>query len=108
MDILTTTQTLYVIGPNLRNQSKGSFHVHDATCADVARMAHQDPAYAEELHNGAAHEFNSQVQVAEYVYDNGIMGDDETGADYVHDFHFFPCVTIPATVPGDEIPVGSR
>jgi acyl-CoA-binding protein len=26
-----------VIGPNLRDQSKGDFHVHRAGCADIAR-----------------------------------------------------------------------
>lgn len=89
------SQSLYVVGPNLRDQSKGSFHVHDANCGDMQRMARRDSAFAMELRDGRPVEFKTQVEVAEYVYDNGIMTDDETGEDYLFDFHFAPCVKIP-------------
>jgi hypothetical protein len=70
-------------------------------------QARRDPAFAYELTQPPI-ELHSKVAVAEHIYDNGIMEDNETGADYVHDFHFAPCVTLPDTVAGDEIPVGSR
>jgi len=79
---------VYICGPNLRDQSKGSFHVHAADCADLRRSS--EPVYAEELKHPPV-EVASAVEAAEYVYDNGIMQDGETGADYLHDFHFFPC-----------------
>lgn len=88
-------QKLHVVGPNLRDQSKGSFHVHAHGCGDMSRMARRDPEFAYELIHGHAVEFNTLVEVAEYVYDNGIMEDGETGADYLHDFHFAPCVKLP-------------
>lgn len=35
---------IVVIGPNLRDQSKGSFHVHAAGCADIKRNYRQEIA----------------------------------------------------------------
>lgn len=84
-------QRLYVVGPNLRDQSKGSFHVHAVGCRDMIRMGARDPEFL----NATPVEFKTLVEVAEYVYDNGIMAEDETGADYLFDFHFAPCVKLP-------------
>lgn len=90
------SQALHVVGPNLRDQSKGSFHVHAAGCRDMKRMAKRDPEFDFELRqHPQGDEFSTCVEVAESVYDNGIMTDDETGEDYLHDFYFAPCVTIP-------------
>lgn len=76
-----------VCGPNLRDQSKGTFHVHAAGCADLKRGARKDIAYRD----GWTIDAETRVDVAEDVYDNGIMQEDETGADYLFDFYFFPC-----------------
>lgn len=92
------SQHLHVVGPNLRDQSKGSFHVHAVGCRDMQRMARRDPEFAAELRQyPEGVEFSTCVEVAEYIYDNGIMSDDETGADYLSDFYFAPCVTIPTS-----------
>lgn len=98
-----TTQKLHVCGPNLRDQSQGSFVVHAVGCQDAKRLARRDPAVALELRSyPEGQEFSSLVEVAEYVYDNGIMTEDETGADYLGDFHFAPCVTLPVEVTEPE------
>jgi hypothetical protein len=91
-------QALHVVGPNLRDQSQGSFHVHAVGCRDMQRMARRDPEFAAELRSCPdGVEFSTRIEVAEYIYDNGIMDEDETGADYLHDFHFAPCVAIPVS-----------
>ena len=83
---------VHVIGPNLPDQSKGSFHVHAAGCADVRRS----PDYrSREFAHDKAHpiEADSLTAVIEYVYAD--MLDDEPGGtveDYRSDFYLFPCV----------------
>ena len=90
------SQALHVVGPNLQDQSQGSFHVHAVGCRDMQRMARRDPEFATELGvYPEGNEFDTLVEVAEYIYDNGIMGEDETGADYLSDFYFAPCVKLP-------------
>lgn len=81
---------VYVVGPNLNDQSKGQFHVHAAGCADLKRMARCDGAYREELTHEPV-DLETQEAVARHVYDNGIMEEGETGLDYLSEFHFFPC-----------------
>jgi hypothetical protein len=81
---------VYVIGPNLRDQSKGQFHVHAAGCADVKRMARREPAYRDELEHGPV-DLPTMEAVGRHMYDNGIMSEEETGLDYLSEFHFFPC-----------------
>lgn len=78
---------VFIAGPNLRDQSKGSFHVHAEGCADIAKMKRRDPAYRD----GYVIDAVDRIEVAEDVYDNGIMTAGETGRDYLFDFHFFPC-----------------
>lgn len=94
--IPAATQRLHVCGPNLRDQSQGSFVVHAAGCRDAVRLARKDPAVAEELRSAPKGvEFSTLIEVAKHVYDNGIMEDDETGAAYLSDFNFCPCVKLP-------------
>lgn len=76
-----------IIGPNLRDQSRGDFHVHAAGCADIARMAAREPAYTD----GWTIEAETRESVADDVYADII---DERGgepADFLDEFHFFPC-----------------
>lgn len=80
-----------IVGPNLLDQSKGSFHVHAANCSDLTRMAKRDFAYRDELLNGGWYDVRSRCEVAEIIYDNGIMQEGESGLDYLFDFYFFPC-----------------
>lgn len=84
------TQRVVIVGPNLSDQSKGSFHVHAEGCADLRRnhnLRYED--------HGHVIDATSLCHVAESVYDNGIMQDDETGLDYLSDFHIAPCVQLP-------------
>jgi hypothetical protein len=85
-------QKVAIIGPNLRDQSKGSFVVHAKECRDLAKLARSEPMARGE--NPLVFTAESRVEIAEAIYDNGIMEDGETGADYLHDFHFCPCVKL--------------
>jgi len=75
-----------ICGPNLRDQSKGSFHVHAADCADLARGAKREAAYR----NGWTIEADTCDDVVRDVYAD--MIEDEADLDeYRFDLHFFPC-----------------
>jgi hypothetical protein len=86
-----------IVGPNLRDQSKGTFHVHAEGCADIARNARRDPAYAD----GWTVEVASQDDVVLEVYgpDAGDFDFNPDDADdrafYRSDFHFLPCASLP-------------
>lgn len=87
-----SSMKVVIIGPNLFKQDKGQFHVHAAGCGDIAR----DPkryGYVE----AAPHmpcDVATKAAAAEYVYCDIIAerGGDETGLDYLDEFHFAPCV----------------
>jgi hypothetical protein len=79
-------------GPNLHDQSKGTFHVHAAGCRDNQR---------EERFNGSEHpwtlEVDSAQAVVEEVYSDHMAehpaGDKwSTWEPYLSDFAFYPCV----------------
>lgn len=82
-----------ICGPNLRDQSKGTFHVHAAGCADLVRGANREPEYR----NGWSIDADHRVAVAFEVYSDMIdehAGDGtqwEKAEGYLDDFHFFPC-----------------
>ena len=80
-----------IFGPNLNNQSKGTFHVHSATCKD---NVHYGPWTREGGDLGPKHEPNVEVatrkDVVEYVY--GDFEDYDANDSYTSDFYFFPCV----------------
>jgi hypothetical protein len=84
-----------IAGPNLLDQSKGTFNVHAAGCGDIKRS--RDIAFRSD--HLLTEDVQSRVEVAELIYDNGIMQEDETGADYLFDFWFAPCC---ATLPRDS------
>lgn len=87
-----------IIGPNLRDQSKGSFHVHAAGCADIARRYQGDDGAGIDI------EVASRCDAAAYIYDNGIMEENgDSPADYLFDFHFAPCcASLPENAPGPK------
>lgn len=70
-----------VIGPNLRDQSKGQFHVHAEGCRDIARQFSYVPKQ-----DMWTIEATSQVDIAGNVYD---FEDDP--ASLLSEFHFAPC-----------------
>lgn len=76
-----------IIGPNLRDQSRGDFHVHAEGCADIARMAVRDPAYRDGWTIDAA----SRASVAGDVYEDIIAERGGEPVDYLDGFHFAPC-----------------
>jgi hypothetical protein len=89
--IARQTVEVTVCGPNLRDQSKGSFHVHAAGCADLARGARREPEYA----HGWTLKVASRTAVCDAVYPPEDFAC-ESG-EYLSDLHFFPCC---ADLPG--------
>ena len=85
-------------GPNLRDQSRGQFHVHSMTCADNRRYG-PDKQYGGE--EGAwSIEVKSKMDVSQDVYcdvlsDQGLTPEDPEGRailrSWLSDFWFAPC-----------------
>ena len=77
---------LTIHGPNLNDQSKGSFRVHAAGCADNGREVRR---------NGSSYpftdDFASRTEVAALIYADQIAESADDAAAYVSDFHFAPC-----------------
>jgi pyruvate/2-oxoglutarate dehydrogenase complex dihydrolipoamide acyltransferase (E2) component len=74
-------------GPNLNDQSKGSFHVHAANCRDnrweITKNSSVGPT---------DFDASSVLDVVEMIYSDILAENpDETVASYVSDFHFCPC-----------------
>jgi hypothetical protein len=94
------SQHLTIVGPNLRDQSKGQFVVHATGCRDLTRLARREP----EVANAMTGDFDSLTAVATYVYADIIDENQgnplyDTAAAYVSEFHFCPCVTLPHDAP---------
>ena len=81
---------LTVIGPNLRDQSKGSFHVHDAGCMDIKR----NPNYR----NAGKYTANwdSLEDVVTAIYEEIMWENDEDWPSCANDFHVHQGVTLPS------------
>lgn len=83
---------VHIIGPNLPDQSKGSFHIHAEGCTDVQR----DPQYAAFLHDREyTWAVTSRLNAAAEVYADQIAEGTMTAHDGLADLYFAPC-----TVPG--------
>jgi hypothetical protein len=79
---------LTIHGPNLNDQSQGTFHVHTARCRDNAR---------EVKHNGSVDPYTMDVasvmDVVDVIYPADQFEDRDAHLDaYIADFHFAPCV----------------
>lgn len=74
-------------GPNLRDQSKGTFHVHAADCTDLTRGARREPEYR----NGWTIDADFRTDVAIEVYADHMDENGDEPSAYVSDFYFFPC-----------------
>lgn len=84
-------QRVVVVGPNLPQQAKATFHVHAEGCADLGRGWIKRYAKGER-----AYEFGSRHDVESFVYEFAPdENEDYTLGDYQFDFHFAPCVTLP-------------
>jgi hypothetical protein len=83
-----------IVGPNLRDQTKGTFHVHADGCADLTkygpgRRFGGDLAGERETLLDAA----SEIDVVEFVYADQLAENPDVEAEeWISDFHFAPCV----------------
>lgn len=94
------TQRLIVVGPNLPNEARATFHVHAEGCADL-RRGWLGRIHARELQHAPAYvvEYPSLVAVVEDVYQDQLAEQDEPidPAAWLSEFHFAPCVHLPET-----------
>ena len=76
-------QNLTIFGPNLKDQSKGTFVVHAAECADCRKLQgeHQTAAQA-----------SSEMEVVADIYQDMIYEGSITPEQALQDIHFAPCV----------------
>lgn len=83
-------QRVTIVGPNLPRSlaDQGTFHVHAAGCADLNRGAIREAAM-----DAWTIEATSKTEVCDATYDPSDF-QCESG-EYLYDFHFAPCVTIP-------------
>lgn len=100
-------QDVIIVGPNLRDQSKGDFHVHAVGCLDLRR----DPNMRYENKSWRIDDAASKIEVIEEIYSDIMDENGDTADDYMHDVHFAPCVTLPVREceghPADEFsPMG--
>jgi hypothetical protein len=97
---------LTILGPNLPDQRKGTFHVHTADCADLKRGQYRMVSRYEKM----TEEHNSQRSVVESIYGpaGGSFYEEQWGDDipadawthYEGEFWFAPCTKeLPAEIP---------
>jgi hypothetical protein len=84
-----------VIGPNLRDQSKGDFHVHAAECGDIARSAVRDPAFRD----GWTIDARNCMEIVETIYEDVLREtpEDERETELAlcdQSVHICPCVKL--------------
>lgn len=73
-----------ICGPNLRDQTRGQFHVHKAGCLNLKRG---EPIAYE---SGWEIEVSNRTELCDAVYDPGEFNC--KSGEYMDDFYFFPCV----------------
>lgn len=89
-------EKLIVIGPNLPDQSKGSFHVHAQGCLALnVKSYYPSPEFDFDRTN--AMEFDSVQEIAEFVYAD--MLDENEVTDLLSDFYVHTCVDYLPTTP---------
>lgn len=95
MESIKTTEDrmqVTIIGPNLYDQSLGSFHVHAAGCRDITRDPKHYGYYESQGGHNMDLDADSAEAVVEFVYgDQMAENPGSTVADYMPDFHFAPC-----------------
>lgn len=82
---------VHVIGPNLPDQSNGSFHVHAEGCADVKRNRdYRSPEFKTDRETTV--DVADMDELVAYVYADQLAEDDSLKAsDLVNDFYVFGC-----------------
>ena len=76
---------LKIFGANLRDQSKGQFVVHDADCADCAKLEKMREHCIVENHD-------SELSVSKSIWSDIINEGSMTAEDGLNEIHFAPCV----------------
>lgn len=85
------THRINILGPNLRDQSRGQFVVHAAGCRDIAKVKDLDGGPAE----GWEIDVRDRRDAVEAVYaDHMEESPDVPFTSYAADFHFAPCVNL--------------
>jgi hypothetical protein len=87
---MDTKQHLEVVGPLSRGDS---FHVHDASCADLRQSKYN--GYRDQRGQRWTGDYASEQKVIEDIYSDFIGDDGTTWADYASDVRIFPCVHLP-------------
>jgi hypothetical protein len=79
---------LIVHGPNLHNQTQGTFHVHAAPCRDNAKEVRENGSV-----DPIVLDASSVIDVVDAIYPADQFEDRDAHIDaYIADFHFAPCV----------------
>lgn len=100
----TTTLTVEIVGPNLHDQSTGSFHVHTANCRDLSKREYN---LAERRSGKWIIDATSIADIVSEVYSDFLPTNDDNEptiwTEYEGDIHVFPCVTkhLPREAAGD-------
>lgn len=84
-----------IIGPNLYDQSKGTFHVHTASCRDGKNGRKYPLSYRHEYEAASRFDVAESVysdHAGDYGYEPGSAEYDDYIADTVIDFYFHGCV----------------
>lgn len=92
---------IQIFGPNLRDQSKGQFHVHAEGCGDCRHYGRTGKFGGD---NGWAIEASTQLGVSTEIHcdilsDYGLTPEDADGEkmllDWMSDIWFAPCAALP-------------
>lgn len=87
-----------MLGPNLRDESLGEFHVHADGCRDVARYGPGRPMGGDSA--PLVLDVESVEELAGVVYADMLDEDqDMTRIGLVSGFHLAPCVNLPVACP---------
>lgn len=98
-----------VCGPNLRDQSKGTFHVHRDGCADLRKYG---PQYSGPDAKGGDTNGNCELlidnatveDVVSVTYSDQLAESNGDWEDYVSDFWFAPCCSDMHAIPYEALP----
>jgi hypothetical protein len=88
------TQSVTIFGPNLRDQSKGQFIVHDYNCNDCGKLRHEISQNVMDA--------KSMQSIAESWYLDQINEGSCSMDDAINNMHFAPCVKLSRNDCSDE------
>lgn len=86
------THEVCVAGPNLNDQSKGTFHVHTADCADLRNYGPGTKEGGAPLDMNDYFSVSSKLELVVIVYGDILDEWETTPEAYLSDFWFAPCV----------------